>query len=318
MQSTPSLRLGLCCQFASEPISFRTTTATHLLRLTRSDRRRKLSELCFSNAESLLAALRYCAANGIGSFRIASSILPAKTHPQAGYAIEELPGADSIVGAFRHCGEFASKAGIRTAFHPDQYVVLNSPRGDVVDKSIQELEYHAEVADWVGADVINIHAGGAYGAKSSALERFARNVERLSDAARSRLTVENDDKVYTPADLLPLCRSTGLPLVYDVHHHRCLPDTLTVEEATDAAIATWNREPLFHVSSPRDGWDGAGPERHHDYLDPLDLPACWRCLGLTIEIEAKAKELAVLKLQADLKRGRMNLQRQRAAKESTG
>ena len=52
---------------------------------------------------------------------------------------------------------------------------------------------------------------------------------------RSRLTLENDDKVYTPADLLPVCTEMKVPLVYDVHHHRCLPDGLSVEAATEKA-----------------------------------------------------------------------------------
>jgi UV DNA damage endonuclease len=124
---------------------------------------------------------------------------------------------------------------------------------------------------------------------------------------RSRLTLENDDRVYTPAELLPVCRQARLPLVYDVHHHRVLPDSLGVEAATQKAIATWGgREPLFHLSSPRAGWLLAGDRRqHHDFIDPADVPSCW--LGLprpvTIEVEAKAKELAVMKLRDALMHG---------------
>ena len=135
-------------------------------------------------------------------------------------------------GVSRRAASSPRSHGIRTCFHPDQFVVLNSPRPDVVDRSIEELEYQSEVAEWVGADVVNIHGGGAYGDKAEALTRFAESLSRLSDRARSRLTVENDDVTYTPSDLLPLCRSEGIPLVYDVHHHRCNQDELTVEEAT--------------------------------------------------------------------------------------
>jgi UV DNA damage endonuclease len=115
--------------------------------------------------------------------------------------------------------------------------------------------------------------------------------------------VENDDKTFTPADLLPLCRSEGLPLVYDVHHHRCCPDGLTVEQATEAARKTWNCEPLFHISSPLEGWHAPKPERHHDYIDAGDFPATWLGWLLTVEVEAKAKELAVARLQNCLDRG---------------
>ena len=166
--------------------------------------------------------------------------------------------------------------------------------------SLAELEYQAEVAEWIGADVINIHGGGAYGDKPSALAELERNLDRLSERVRQRLTLENDDKTYTPADLLPLCRRAGVPLVYDVHHHRCLPDTLDEASATAAARATWNREPLFHLSSPRQGWEGPQPALHHDYIDPADFPACWHGFELTVEVEAKAKELAVQRLLRDL------------------
>lgn len=294
------LRLGLCCQFAEQPIKFSTTTATSLLRLPRADALSKLSRLCLANAQALQATLRYCADNGIGCFRINSQILPVKTHPDAGYAIDELPEADTIVATFRQCGDFAAQHDIRTVFHPDQFVVLNSPRADVVEKSIGELKYQAEVAEWVGADVINIHAGGAYGDKPGSLANLERGIDRLPSAVRTRLTLENDDITYTPADLLSLCRQAGIPMVYDVHHHRCLRDALSGEEATQQAISTWNREPLFHLSSPKDGWSGPQPRRHHDYIDPADFPECWLGQRLTVEVESKAKELAVLRLRGEL------------------
>jgi UV DNA damage endonuclease len=300
--SPPALRLGLCCQFAREPIKFRTTTATALLKLSRTERLRRLSDLCFANAEALLASLRYCAAHGIGAFRINSQILPIRTHPDAGYAVTELPDAAGISQAFRDGGAFARAHGLRLSFHPDQFVVLNSPNPVTLSRSLAELDYQAEVSEWVGADTINLHGGGAYGDKPAALRALVQNIERLPATVRSRLTLENDDKVFTPRDLLPVCDATKTPLVYDVHHHRCLADGLSVEEATERATATWHgREPLFHLSSPLEGWDGPKPERHHDYIDPSDFPAEWKRRALTVEVEAKAKELAVLKLLAHLR-----------------
>lgn len=296
------IRLGLCCMFQEQPIKFANTTVTAIGRMNRADALAKLSRLCLQNADALLASLRYCAGNHIGCFRVNSQILPVKTHPTAGYSIEELPEGQEIIRRFKECGKFAQQHQLRTCFHPDQFVVLNSPRADVVEKSLLELEYQSEVAEWIGADVVNIHGGGAYGDKSKALAEFAHNFDRLSVRARSRLTVENDDKIFSPADLLPICESTGIPLVYDVHHHRCLPDELSIEQATEKALATWNREPMFHLSSPLEGWDGPKPERHHDYIDVRDFPDAWRKKSLTVEVEAKAKELAVGKLLADLKK----------------
>ena len=165
---------------------------------------------------------------------------------------------------------------------------------------LAELSYQAEVAEWVGADTINIHGGGAYGDKAAALRVLRENITRLPQPVRSRLTLENDDKVYTPADLLPVCADTGVPLVYDVHHHRCLPDGLSVAEATTQARKTWKSEPLFHISSPIEGWNGPKPERHHDYINASDFPQEWLGWPLTVEVEAKAKELAVARLLAEL------------------
>ena len=303
--SPNQLRLGLCCQFVAQPIKFRTTTVAALTRLPRREQLQRLAELVAANAAALLAALEFCAANGIGSFRILSSILPVKTHPTAGYRMEELPGANELVAQFRRAGEFARAHGIRTGFHPDQFVVLNSPDADIVKRSVADIEAQSEIAEWTNADTVNIHGGGGYGDKPQALQRFQRNLDLLSPRARTRLTVENDDKTFTPADLLPVCRATGVPLVYDAHHHRCCPDELSVEAATAAAAATWNREPLFHISSPIEGWSGPKPERHHDYISADDFPKAWLGWPLTVEVEAKAKELAVKKLSAEL--GQKNL-----------
>lgn len=294
------IRLGLCCTFRDQPIKFTNTTATAVGRMERAEALEKIARLCAANAEALRAALVFCADNGIGCFRINSQILPIKTHPRDGYAMSDLPGGAEIVARFRESGEFAKQNDLRICFHPDQFVVLNSQKPEVVSASVQELEYQGEIAEWVGADVINIHGGGAFGDKPQALADFARNLGRLSSRVRSRLTVENDDTTFSPADLLPLCRTEGLPLVYDVHHHRVNKDAMSIEAATEQALATWNREPLFHLSSPIEGWEGAGPRRHHDFIDIEDFPLCWLPHDLTVEVEAKAKEVAVLALKQRL------------------
>lgn len=294
------IRLGLCCMFRDQPIKFVTTTATAIGKMKRPDAMAKLGRLCLENADALLDALRYCADRRIGCFRVNSQILPLKTHPTCGYEVEDLPAGNEIIRRFKVCGEFVTKHKLRTCFHPDQFVVLNSQRPEVVDSSIRELEYQAEVAEWIGADVVNIHGGGAFGDKQKALAEFACNLDRLSSRARKLLTVENDDKIFTPADLLPICKTHGIPLVYDVHHHRCNPDGLSVEQATKKALATWDREPMFHISSPLEGWQGPKPQRHHDFIDVNDFPACWRKKKLTVEVEAKAKEVAVERLAREL------------------
>ncbi len=297
-----AIRLGLCCKFLEEPIRFRMATARAVGRLERGAALVRLSQICLANAQALLRSLAYCAANGIGDFRVNSQIMPLRTHPQAGYGVADLPRSSRIVAAFRDCGRFAREHKLRLTFHPDQFILLSSPRPEVTTCSLAELDHQAEVAEWVGADVINIHAGGGYGDKPLALKRLARSLARLPHRVRSRLTLENDDRVYTPKDLLPFCRAEQVPLVYDVHHHRCLPDGCGVAETTELAAATWNREPLFHVSSPRNGWGNPNPRYHHDFIDPRDFPRQWLNLKITVEVEAKAKEVAVARLARHLRR----------------
>lgn len=294
------IRLGLCCVFVDAPIKFRRTTATYQSKFSLREQRRHLADICMHNADELLNALIFCHEAGIGAFRVNSQILPLATHPRQGYDIRDLPGHSKIVEVYRQCGEFARQHDIRTSFHPDQFVVIASPSSAVRKKSAEELVYQAMVADWVGADVINIHAGGAYGDKPANLKRLVSAIKALPAEVASRLTLENDDRTYSPEDLLPACREAGVPLVYDVHHHRCLTDSLTVEAATHAALGTWNREPLFHISSPLERRSGLEDRRHADYIDVNDFPEAWRNLDITVDVEAKAKELAVEKLNVDL------------------
>ncbi len=296
------IRLGLCCIFRKQPIKFRRTTAKYLLSLSETDRADHLAGICMHNADALLRAIKFCAAKGIGAFRINSQILPVKTHPEVGYDLRDLPQGERIIEQFKICGDFARANRVRTSFHPDQFLVLSSADAGVVERSVTDLEYHAQVARWVGADVINIHGGGAYGDKTTALSRLANVIKGLDLEIQRRLTLENDDRVYTPADLLTVCRATGIPLVYDVHHHRCLPDGNGVRQTTAAALSTWDREPLFHLSSPLNGWSRRPCGPHHDFVNPADFPECWKTLDLTVDVEAKAKELAVLQLKTDLEK----------------
>ena len=296
------IRFGLCCIFRKEPIKFRRTTAKYLHRFDRKKQLHHISEICAHNAKSLLDALIFCNRHGIQDFRVNSQILPLKTHPDAGYQIEDLPLYRKIIDAFRECGAFCRENDLRTTFHPDQFVLLSSTNPTVIRNSLAELRYQAQAAGWINADVINIHGGGVYGNKTGALRRLTSQIKKLPDSVRTRLTLENDDRAYTPKDLFPVCLDTGVPLVYDVHHHRCLPDGLAVEQATELAIQTWNREPLFHLSSPKNGWESSSVNKHHDYIDPNDVPDCWLNLDITVEVEAKAKELAVLKLKKDMEK----------------
>ena len=298
------LRFGLCCIFRNEPIRFRQTTAKALLALGEEERLQKLSMLCLENANSLVTALEAVHRFGIGAFRVSSQFLPRYTHPVVGYTLDALPDFASIVASLEKVNQLREQWDIRLSFHPDQFVLLSSPSAEVTRKSIAELDYQAMLAEMIGADVINIHAGGVYGDKPAALKRLRDNFQHLPERVQSRLTLENDDVSYTVEDLLTVCQDLDLPLVYDVHHHRCNRDRLTVEEATEASIQTWKEarssEAYFHLSSPKNGWQGNDPKPHAEMIDMSDFPEEWADLDVTIDIEAKAKELAVINVMNNL------------------
>jgi UV DNA damage endonuclease len=298
------MRFGLCCLFKKEPVSFRTTTAKRLLSLQRDRQLQKLSEICFHNPSKLFLALETVNRLDIGAFRIMSPLFPRITHPDVSYSLEDLPEGKKIRQKMEETRVFARQHDIRLSFHPDQFVVLSSPHSQVVENSIRELEYQGMLAESVGADVINIHAGGVYGDKLQALQRLNDVLPDLSVAVRKRLTLENDDVSYTPRDLLSFCERLSIPLVYDVHHHRCNPDGLSVDQTTTLAGKSWQavrREQYCHISSPRNGWQGGDPKPHADYIDPADFPACWLGREMTVDVEAKAKELAIVRLMTELK-----------------
>jgi UV DNA damage endonuclease len=297
------IRFGLCCIFRQEPIRFRQVTAKILLTLSRTDQLLRLSEICLHNVQNLYKSLNYVSANGIGAFRILSPLFPRYTHPEVAYTLDDLPAGESIKQELGRIRKFRKKRDIRLSFHPDQFNVLSSPRPEVISNTMRELEYQGLLADLVDAEVINLHAGGVYGNKKEALERLGKNICKLPEAVLSRLSLENDDISFTPADILPVCQKLQIPMVYDVHHHRCNPDAYSVEEATAHAMETWlqlGREPYFHVSSPKNGWQKGSPKPHADYIDPADFPSCWRGKKITVDVEAKAKELAVLQLMKEL------------------
>ena len=296
------IRFGLCCQFLDRPIRFRTATHRYVASLPRKQGRVYLGEVARHNAAALQAAIAACHELGIGAFRINSQFFPLATHPVSGYDLSDIDGTGETAALLDSVRESAQRLDIRLSFHPDQFVVLNSERDDVVASSVRELDHQGKIAELIGADTIVLHAGALSGGTAAALDRLERGIERLGHAARRRLALENDDRLFAPGDLFPLCERLRVPLVYDVHHHRCRPDHLSVAEATDRAATTWRgREPWVHISSPRDGWEAVNPRPHAEFVAPEDFPREWVGRAVTIDVEAKAKERAVLALRGTVR-----------------
>jgi UV DNA damage endonuclease len=151
---------------------------------------------------------------------------------------------------------------------------------------------------------INIHIGGSYGDKESALARFCENFKKLAPSTQARLVVENDDKAsqFGVADLYSgVYMKIGCPITFDHFHHRFCTNGLPIETAARLASTTWHgHRPLQHFSSSKAlHEDAAVINRSHadyiyDYIHDYGLDA-------DVEVEAKAKDLAVLKYREDIK-----------------
>jgi UV DNA damage endonuclease len=255
-------------------------------------------ELAEENCRGLERILEWNIENGIGFYRITSSFIPWHNR----YELEELPNYGTIEEVLGRIGERAEKHSIRLTFHPGHFVKLASPTGSVVEKAVNELDVHGKILDLMGAEKnpynsINIHIGAHYSDKEATGRRFCENYRRLSEPARKRLTVENDDKesLWSVSELIDAVHERiGIPVVYDRLHHRFSGRGMTHEEAARAAADTWDERPIIHYSESRQehGEEETRAQSHSDYVDG---PIRTYSTGADVMIEAKAKEKAVLR-----------------------
>ena len=259
------------------------------------------SELGLQNTKDLFEIIKWNKENGFDFFRITSNLFPWCSE----YKLEDMPDHWEIAGILGEIGKYVDEHKMRLTSHPGPFNVLTSPHEHVVENCINDLSTHGEVFDMMGVsrtpyNKINIHIGGAYGDKVSAMERFCENFNRLPNSVKSRLTVENDDKatMYSVKDLYEgvYCK-IGIPIVFDYHHHRFCTGGLSEEDALEVAISTWPTDivPVVHYSESRNieqEDDKIKPQAHSDYVyDYIDTYGN----EVDIMVEAKAKELAVLK-----------------------
>lgn len=292
------VRLGYCCINLS--LADRKITANRgMIKRTFSQRGPAYcGELAHQNIKDLLSILQWNHGANIDVYRMSSDIFPWMSE----YEIEELPNFSRIKEDLLEIGKFVISTGMRVSMHPGQFDVLCSPTDSVVTKTIKDLNQHAQIMDLMGLPCdhrfpINIHVGGTYGDKESAAARFCKNFERLSLSAKSRLVVENDDKAaqYSVLDLFNLITSQiGTPITFDFHHHRFNTGGLTEEQALRLAASTWPCTPLTHYSSCKKTFEDSEviARSHADYIyEKINTYG----LTIDIEIEAKAKDLAVLR-----------------------
>ena len=256
------------------------------------------SELALQNCRDLLKVLEWNERNGFQFFRLSSNLFPWASE----YKLSDLPDFDDICLALQEAGDFIEDHGHRMTSHPGHFNKLTSPREKVVINTIKDLDHHGEVFDMLGLsrtpyNKLNIHVGAHYNDKPMALANFCKNFHRLSEGAKSRLTVENDDKasLYSTKELHDeVFLKIGIPVVHDLHHHTFCTGGLDQEEALLTAAMTWGDiTPVVHYSESRpleQNDPTIKPQAHSDYIynkiETYGLP-------VDVMVEAKMKEKAV-------------------------
>jgi len=251
--------------------------------------------------------------------RLTSDMLSFYTHPDYLYFWKSNEVQDLLAKWFAPLGDTARLHDIRVSFHPDQFVVLASDREDVVNNSIREFEYHADMARWMGygrkfQDMkINVHISGRQGP-----DGIRKAYKRLSDEARNCLTIENEEMSHGLDTCLQL--SDLVPIVLDIHHNWIREGTYIdpLGDRTNRVIDSWRGvRPTLHYSVSREdilvghdtkikpdhakllseGYNKQKLRAHSDYYwnDEVNKWAASFNDRFDIMCESKAKNLASIK-----------------------
>ncbi len=211
----------------------------------------RIAELTEQNLSSLGRMLDYNGEMGIRLFRMSSDIIPFGGNP-----VNTLDWSVAFAPQLAALGDKAKSLGIRLSMHPGQYSVLNSPRRDVVEATIRDLDYHATFMDAMGLGSENkiiLHVGGGYENHREALERFALHSEELTPQIKNRLVIENDERIFNIEEVLELSEVVKLPVVFDILHHQANPSAPAGSPETwiAAASKSWapsDGPPKLHYS----------------------------------------------------------------------
>lgn len=282
------------------------TFATYQKR-DKKEREAQLLAITKNNLERTLRVLHYCIAHELPLYRMSSSIVPLATHPEAAW--------DYLKKTKQECIEIeklVKKYNLRTSMHPNQYTLFTSPRTEVTVNAVKDMQYHYDLLKGMGIEdrsYINIHVGGAYGDKETALERFYENIKMLPSDVKKRMTLENDDKTFTTEETLEVCEKEGVPLMFDYHHYKANPGNTPLEELLPRFVQTWKntgRPPKVHLSSPK---DEKAYRSHHDFVSLDYVLPFFKMVSeftgeLDVMIEAKQKDRAALQLISELEKVR--------------
>ena len=283
----PTRRIGFACQYRhgqrsltlkelkalEGPLNPRTTTLRWMNSVTQAVAHAKLLEIAEHNLDAQLRLLRYVAELPpvLHMMRLSSDLLPFYSHPSVKAFYQDAGVLRMLEERFAAIGELARSADIRLSFHPGQFCVLGSDRPDVVENSLAEFEYHADMIRMMGYGrrfqdfKCNVHIAGRLGA-----EGVRATWPRLSEVARNCITFENEEKTYGVDDCLAL--SDLAPVVLDIHHcwinedQYISPDDPRIERI----IESWRGvRPTMHYSQPPESLQALG----FDAGSKLDMAA---------------------------------------------
>jgi len=234
------------------------TTVAWLNRQSKEVAEQKLWDLMVGNIEAVSKLVNRVGAldENLRMVRLGSDILPVYTQSDWSW-FWRLPDTRAYCErAFGAVGALARKNSVRLSFHPGQFTVLASDNPDIVDRSIEEFEYHADMARWMGYGQtfqdfkINVHISGRAGP-----EGIRAAYKRLTPEARNCITIENEEISYGLDDCLTI--SDLVPIVLDVHHHWVKTGEYLspMDPRVDRVVQSWHGvRPVMHYSVSRENW----------------------------------------------------------------
>lgn len=281
------IRLGYPTQNLTIPASTNRT-----LRLSSLQNPEKVKTLVQENIAGLREIIHWNAARGIGLFRIGQSLIPFASHPAFPYDWRAEHEQE-----LRESGDLAQAAGIRLSMHPGQYIQPSSLKPDVVRCSIEELRASARILALLGGpdSVLVLHLGGGNGDKSATIRRFVESLRDEEEVLRY-LALENDERIWSVPEVARTAIALGVPAITDTLHHQLNPGDLTLSEAMDLSLPTWETRggrPKVHISSQN---PEKQPGAHAFYIDLADWNGLLDSLGgreADVMVEAKGKERAL-------------------------
>jgi UV DNA damage endonuclease len=257
----------------------------------------RLIQTIDNNLDCLLKILKFNVLHNILFFRITSDLVPFASHPICTYNWQ-----NHFKLKFQEIGSYIKEKKLRISMHPDQFIVLNSINPEIVDRSIAELKYHAQVLDLMNLDntaKIQLHVGGVYKNKQKSLERFCENYNSLEKSIKSRLVIENDHRSYCLKDCLKIHEKTGIPVLFDVFHNKIFNCIESIQDSYSLFSDTWDKDdgiPMIDYSSQEPGKTAGVHAETIDKKDFLSFLETTKSFDFDIMFEIKDKDKSVLRV----------------------